>query len=351
MTLTIDSFQAYRGTFTAGPLDVRLEAGDCLVLMGTNGAGKTTLLEALAGFVAGTAGRILLDGTDVTDLSPEQRHFAYLPQDLALFPHLDVARNVGFAAPRRAGAAPRAELARLLDEFQLGGLGRRYPFQLSRGQAQRVAFARAVAAQPRVLLLDEPAASLDRSGRQSFNRHVRDLLSDRRLTIIHATHDVLDSMSLATVLVALENGRVAQAGPPMELFHHPVDAQVAALLGITNQWRTRVVRRTDEGVYVTFEAQELFCHRPADGDGTLLAVIGPGEVELLRHRPDDRANCVLVVVEAVQLSGQAALVDLDSAVGTLRAVVPPPLAEAFQPQAACWLRLPPDQLRLVRDPS
>ncbi|MGH8279680.1 MAG: ABC transporter ATP-binding protein, partial [Gammaproteobacteria bacterium] len=191
MTLTIEDLQARRGTFAIGPINARLEAGDALALMGANGAGKTTCLETVAGFFRATSGRIQLDGSDITHWVPERRRFAYLPQDLALFPHLDVAGNIGFAAKPSEPGERRNQIAALIEEFELGAIRSFYPHQLSRGQAQRVAIARALATNPTALLLDEPTTNLDPAGQRSFNSHMRKLLAERRLAVIYATHNVL----------------------------------------------------------------------------------------------------------------------------------------------------------------
>lgn len=341
MKLVIEGLRTRRGAFVAGPVTIGLEAGDCLALMGANGAGKTTLLETLAGFHAPEAGRIRLDGEDLTRVVPERRRFAYLPQDLALFPHLTVARNVAFAARAHEGD----EVASLLDEFELTPLAALYPHQLSRGQAQRVALARALAARPRVLLLDEPTASLDLPGRRSFDAHMRRLLGRRDLIVVYATHNLLDGFAFATRLMVLERGRVAQAGAPAALLRAPADIYVAELLGITNRWPVQSVRRTVDACYARVPGAELRCV-PADATPAFLA-IGPGEVGIELEVPSDDVNVIEATVDSVQLSGQAAQLGLASALGHVHAALLPQHAAGIAVGQRLWIRLPAERLRLL----
>ncbi len=353
MMLDIDHLQARRGEFVVGPLTTSIGQGACLALIGANGAGKTTILETLAGFVGSTAGRIVLDGEDLSGRAPEHRHFAYLPQDLALFPHLDVTGNIAYAMRRRTSSERRAEIAMLLDEFELTAIGDHYPHQLSRGQAQRVAFARALAAHPRVLLLDEPTASLDLVGRRRFEHYLRRLLVShhrgRRLAVIYATHNVSSSLSFATSAAVLDGGRVVQVGVPAQLFQHPADAYVAGLFGLTNQWEVEVTAETTTGTRIRLGSSDLVCEQASPAAARVVAAIGPGEIEVLpvAQAPATLGNRVRGTVEALQVGGQVALVDLHSAIGPIRAAVSPHQADAFLAGRECWVRLPAEKIRLV----
>lgn len=351
MTLTIENLQAERGNFTIGPVNARLGAGEALVLMGANGAGKTTLLDTIAGFFRATSGRVLLDQLNVTHCAPERRRFAYLPQDLALFPHLDVLGNVGFAARHNSTAEQRREITALVEEFDLGAICKFFPQQLSRGQAQRVAIARALAMNPAVLLLDEPTTNLDLAGQRSFNAHMRRLLAERQPVVIYATHNVLDSLSLANQLIVLDRGKVVQAGTPAQLFREPADVHVAELLGITNIWPAEILDGTTGSVRIRIEGCVLSCTQQPASSGPVCAAIGPGEVELLPAAPSDTNNSFPVTVQTVQISGQAALVDLAGGPGSLRAAVPPAQAMELTIRQQLWARLPAERLRLIRAPS
>lgn len=344
MKLALEQLQTRRGTFVAGPVSARLEAGDCLALMGANGAGKTTLLETLAGFFHPEAGRISIDGTDITAWAPERRGFAYLPQDLALFPHLDVMRNIAFGA---GGTDAQREVDALLDAFDLGPLRHLFPAQLSRGQAQRVALARALATHPRLLLLDEPTASLDAPGCRSFNAHMRALLPAHGLIVVYATHNVRDSLALATHVIVLEHGRVAQADTPDALFRQPATAYIAELLGLTNVWPVRSAGTGPGELLLGIDGARLTSTRQPLPRNPGFAAIGPGEIEFSLEPPRETCNCFGTTVQALQVNGQSALLDVVCSLGAVRVALPPWRAADIQIGRRAWIHLPPERVRVI----
>ena len=204
-------------------LDVSLSVGEEAVLIaGPNGAGKSSLLKALLGIVRLREGRILLDGRDITALPPEQRKLGYVPQDYALFPHLDVEGNVAFGSH----SAPRTR--ELLDQLQLAPLAQRSIATLSGGERQRVALARALAPQPKALLLDEPFAALDAQARRQLRASLSRWLSELKLPALVVSHDPADA-PLGQRIVVLERGRVVQEGSLAELRAKPATAFVEEL--------------------------------------------------------------------------------------------------------------------------
>ncbi|MSO58639.1 MAG: ABC transporter ATP-binding protein [Thermoleophilia bacterium] len=188
-----------------------LAAGEVVALLGPSGSGKTTLLRALAGLQPLESGRVLLDGGDVTSLAAHRRGIGLVFQDGALFPHRDVAGNVGFALRVRGDTAHAIEerVAETLELVGLGGMERRRVGTLSGGERQRVALARALAPSPRVLLLDEPLASLDGALRERLRDDLRALFSRLGTTALHVTHDVGEAAALADRVVELCDGRIA----------------------------------------------------------------------------------------------------------------------------------------------
>ncbi len=224
-------------------VDVGLEVadGETLALLGPNGSGKSTVLGVLAGLIRPRAGRVTLDDRVLTDVGPDakgvqvaphDRRTALLGQDALLFPHLDALENVAFG-PRSRGTdrrTARADAQRWLDEVGVGDLARRRPGQLSGGQAQRVAVARALAAEPRLLLLDEPMAALDVAVQPALRQVLRRLLSER--TSIIVTHDPLDALLLADRVVVLEHGRVVEHGRSSEVLSRPRSAFAGRLAGL-----------------------------------------------------------------------------------------------------------------------
>ena len=215
-------------------LDVR--QGEMLVLLGPSGCGKTTTLRLVAGFVAATRGRILVEGKDYVSLPPYQREMGMVFQSYALFPHLTVAQNVTFGLRMRklSKAEISSRLEETLEMVKLTTMADRYPRQLSGGQQQRVALARALAIRPKVLLLDEPLSNLDANLRQSVAREIRQLQRAAGLTALMVTHDQDEAMTMADRLVLMNEGRVQQVGTQEELYEQPLNPFVARFIGHSN---------------------------------------------------------------------------------------------------------------------
>lgn len=351
MTLQVELLQSRRDQFCLGPIEISMDIGGCLAVMGANGAGKTTFLETLAGFVQATAGRVVLNGVDITHKAPERRRIAYLPQDLALFPHLNVMQNVSFPIKRRKRNLQSSAVDRLIKEFGLEFLSDRYPHQLSSGEAQRVALARALAMNPVMLLLDEPTANLDLAGQHSLNSSLQRLVVEHGLIVIYVTHNLLDGVPLTGHAIVLEHGKAIQTGTPDAMFHNPVDVRVAAHLGITNLWPAKFLGATSSTVLVQIGRHELACAQSPIPDAPVFAGIGPGEVELSSSAPADRENCLQVVVESVQVNGRTALLELTGGPAGLRASVLPVQAGNLKIGQTLWATLPAARLRLIPAPS
>jgi len=202
-----------------------------LALVGPNGAGKSSVLGAMAGLVPAT-GTLRVDGRELLGLPPERRRVGVVFQDLLLFRHLDVRDNVAFGQRVRIGRRrARERVAEVLDRLDLGGLAGRYPHELSGGQAQRVALARTLAAEPEVLLLDEPMAALDVELRDGLRRELGERLRGLGIPAVVVTHSRLDAEALADEMVVLEGGAVTQRGTPAELRADPATPYVARLMG------------------------------------------------------------------------------------------------------------------------
>jgi sulfate transport system ATP-binding protein len=219
-------------------VSLTIEPRTLTALLGPSGCGKTTLLRAIAGFEAIDAGRITLDGTDVTRVPLRKRNVGFVFQNYALFPHLTVERNIAFALDVRrvAGERSRARVRDLLDLVQLPGVQRRYPHELSGGQRQRVALARALASEPSLLLLDEPFAALDANVRRDLRRWLRELHDEIHVSTVLVTHDAEEAMEIADSLVLMNDGRVEQTGSPLQLYHDPVSPFALRFFGPANVW-------------------------------------------------------------------------------------------------------------------
>ena len=225
------------GDFTLGPLSLSLAPGDYLVLLGPSGSGKSTLLSLVAGFLRPGAGRVLLDGREVSSAArvvpPRRRRIGMVFQDLGLWPHLTVERHLEFVLRANGfrGAERRRRVAAALDLLELRALASAKPDALSGGEAQRLAIGRALVAEPEVLLLDEPLGALDRRLRERLVDAVDDIVRERRLTTVWVTHEFDEARRLGTRVVVLDRGRVAQDGPVDEMYERPASRTVAELSG------------------------------------------------------------------------------------------------------------------------
>jgi ABC-type Fe3+/spermidine/putrescine transport system ATPase subunit len=208
--------------------------GETLALLGPSGSGKTTLLRLVAGLDRPTSGSIWFDGQEVTRLPAHRRGFGLMFQDHALFPHLDVAGNVAFGLRGQDAATQRARVTELLALVGLAGFGSRRIDKLSGGERQRVALARALAPAPRLLMLDEPLASLDRSLRQRLVAELREILTSLAIPAIYVTHDQFEAFAIAHRVAILDHGQVVRAGAPDDIWRDPRTEFVARFLGMEN---------------------------------------------------------------------------------------------------------------------
>src|SRR5262245_56151703 len=222
--VTFDSVTKRFGNFIAVDcLTLEIFAREFFALLGPSGCGKTTLLRMLAGFERPDTGRVLLDATDLAGVPPHRRPVNMMFQSYALFPHMTVAGNVAFGL--KQDGLPKGEIAARVDEMlglvQLGPLATRKPDQLSGGQRQRVALARSLAKRPKVLLLDEPLAALDRKLREETRFELKELQRRLETTFVIVTHDQDEAMAVADRIAVMNGGQLAQVGPPIEVYERP----------------------------------------------------------------------------------------------------------------------------------
>jgi putrescine transport system ATP-binding protein len=226
----------YGETVAADDVTLDIEAGELFGLLGASGSGKTTLLRLLGGFEAPTAGRVLIDGVDVTATPPYERPTNMVFQSYALFPHMTVAANVAFGLrqARLPKAQADARVAEALELVQLTGLGARKPSQLSGGQRQRVALARALVLRPKVLLLDEPLSALDKKLREQTQFELMRLQRQLGITFIMVTHDQDEAMAMCSRIAIMDRGRVIEIGTPRAIYERPRSRFVADFIGGAN---------------------------------------------------------------------------------------------------------------------
>jgi ABC-type Fe3+/spermidine/putrescine transport system ATPase subunit len=235
--LSIDAISvAYGATTVLDRVSLEVQRGEMVALLGSSGCGKTTLLRSIAGFVKPSTGRIVVDGRDLTDLPPEARQTAMMFQSYALWPHMDVAANIGYGLRMRGVDKARitARVAQMLKLLQLEGYGPRGVGSLSGGQRQRVAMGRALAVDPLLLLLDEPMSNLDYKVRLELRHELRALQKRVGITAIYVTHDREEALTLADRIAVIDGGRVLQYGTPAQVFHKPASPFVAGFMGADN---------------------------------------------------------------------------------------------------------------------
>ncbi len=234
--------KAFAGVEAVRGVSLDIRRGEYFSLLGDSGCGKTTLLRLVAGLTAPDAGRIFLDGRDVTDVPPHRRPVNMVFQSYALFPHFTVFDNVAFGL--RQEAVPRAEVEKrvtaMLAQVELGTLARRKPHQLSGGQQQRVALARALVKQPLLLLLDEPMAALDRNLRERTQAELAAVQERVGITFVMVTHDQDEAMHVSSRIGVMREGALAQVGTPHQIYESPANRYVAAFVGAANLYPARV---------------------------------------------------------------------------------------------------------------
>jgi putative spermidine/putrescine transport system ATP-binding protein len=270
-------------TVAVEDFNLTAERGEFVSFLGPSGCGKTTTLRMIAGFEQPTAGRIVIDGKEMTHRPPNQRNIGMVFQSYALFPNMSVANNIGFGLKvrKRPSTAVRQRVNELLDLIGLAGRGERYPWQLSGGQQQRVALARALAIEPQVLLLDEPLSALDAKIRVALRKEIRSIQRQLGITTVYVTHDQEEALSLSDRVVVMSEGRIEQIGTPAEIYNFPATPFVASFVGTLNLLPAEVVEAGTGRLSVY--GQEIRAAQPLTGsrtNSTVSVALRPESMEL-----------------------------------------------------------------------
>ena len=325
--LEVEGLSLDLGEFHLRNVNLKVERGDYVAVIGPTGAGKSILLEAIAGFYPPVSGRVLLDGRDVTREPPEKRGMSIVYQDYVLFPHMTVFDNVAFGLRKRKMTKEeiRNEVKKVAKELHIEGILDRMPNTLSGGEQQRTAIARALVIRPRLLLMDEPFSALDEKTREDLRRLVKEVIRDYGTTVLHVTHDFEDVFSLAKHVVVMRDGRIVQAGTPEEVFSSPRDDFVAEFVG-TNVLRGKVVGREGALTVIKVGNATLYSVDEAEGDVTLS--IRPEEI-IITKSPQECSARNVIEVSIVKKERRGPLVWLSLRAERLRikAVITPNAAE------------------------
>jgi spermidine/putrescine transport system ATP-binding protein len=250
-------------------ISLGVERGAFFSFLGPSGCGKTTSLRMIAGFDQPTEGDVFIGGTSVVGIPPHKRPVNMVFQQYALFPHMDVADNIGYGLRQRDPKPSKAEISKRVDEslemVRLGGYGKRRSWELSGGQQQRVALARALINRPTCLLLDEPLAALDRKLRREMQIELQTLQRDVGITFILVTHDQEEALSMSDRICIMREGQIIQSGSPRELYDEPVNRYVADFVGKTNFFSGEVVDTNDSRVTIKSESGQILVGTQPNG--------------------------------------------------------------------------------------
>jgi sulfate transport system ATP-binding protein len=342
MSIQVRNIHKSFGSFTAlGDVSLDFPTGELVALLGPSGCGKTTLLRIIAGLETADRGQVLLDGEDASDTHVRERQVGFVFQHYALFRHMTVFDNVAFGLrvkPRKerpSEAVIRKKVHELLNLVQLDWLADRFPPQLSGGQRQRIALARALAVEPRVLLLDEPFGALDAKVRKELRRWLRRLHDELHITSLFVTHDQEEALEVADRVVLMDHGKVEQVGTPAEVYERPATPFVYGFLGAVNRFeRAEEIGQLGHG---------------GGAAGPVLAYARPHELLILT---DPAASGLAARVERVLSFGAASRVELSAADGRhLEAELSREQAAALNLQSGQAVRLSASRLSLFETDS
>ena len=285
-------------TYAVDDVSLDIYRGEFFSLLGGSGCGKSTLLRILGGFEVPDKGRVLIDGSDVTNLPPYERPVNMMFQSYALFPHMTVEQNIAFGLKqdRRPASEIADRVAAMLDLVKMGALGRRKPDQLSGGQRQRVALARALAKQPKLLLLDEPLGALDKKLREHTQFELVNIQERTGTTFVMVTHDQEEAMTMSSRVAVMDAGRIVQVSTPSNLYEYPNSRLVAEFIGAVNMLKGTVVDQQGDRVLVQchdfpFDAWARYAEPIPVGTDVYVAV-RPEKIDVAETMPAGMDNVV-----------------------------------------------------------
>jgi len=307
----IDIYKSFGDVEVLKGISARIDPGELLTFVGPSGCGKTALLRIVGGFATATSGQVILDGEDIGPLPPNMRDTKMVFQSYALFPHMSVAKNIGFGLKLQKWPKTKIDtrVEELLSLVHMEGLGDRTIDRISGGQQQRVALARALALEPKVLLLDEPLSNLDANLRVVMREEIRNIQERIGVTTIFVTHDQYEAMSISDRLLVLNDGVIQQIGSPIEVYEKPANEFIAGFVGYVNflEGKIESVDKEMKTKYVStaYGNLELNHNRgdEAEKDDEILLVIRPETLSLSSFQPGEQPNTFHGVIESFMYAG------------------------------------------------
>ncbi len=340
MSIQVKNIEKHFGAFHAlNNISLDFPDGQLVALLGPSGCGKTTLLRIIAGLESADGGQVILEGEDATYVHVREREVGFVFQHYALFRHMTVFDNIAFGlrvrprATRPSEAEIKKRVTRLLDLVQLGFLADRYPAQLSGGQRQRIALARALAVEPRVLLLDEPFGALDAKVRKELRRWLRTLHDELHITSIFVTHDQEEALEVADQIIVMNKGNVEQIGSPREVYEKPATPFVFDFLGQANRFEGH----NQNGVIQIGEDRIQLDSLNKAPEGSVIAFARPDELRI-HAQPQDNAIQATFIRE-VWIAGKV-IAELNDRQGNLIEITLTPdeaKRHQFRPNQTVWL--------------
>jgi spermidine/putrescine ABC transporter ATP-binding subunit len=325
--------KSYGSTVAVNDVSLDIKEGEFLTLLGPSGCGKTTTLRLISGFIQPTSGAIHFGDKDVTGIAPQHRQIGMVFQDYALFPHLTVSENIGFGLVERRyeKAAIKKRVDELLALIKLEEAADRYPSEISGGQAQRVAVARAVAHPPSVLLMDEPLGALDLKLRETMQTELRRIQQELGITAVYVTHDQSEAMNMSDRIVVMNAGIIEQIGSPKGIYANPQSVFVANFIGQVNILNCHVTTHADKTTELDYHGQKITAQNEKSlrqGTAIFLA-IRPEDIKITARAAGKSQNSLKGVVSEALFSGNVMKISVTLDSGDVIKVECQPKANSF----------------------
>ena len=307
--------KSYGSTVAVNDVSLDIKEGEFLTLLGPSGCGKTTTLRLISGFIQPTSGAIHFGNKNVTGIAPQHRQIGMVFQDYALFPHLTVSENISFGLVERRyeKAAIKKRVDELLALIKLEEPADRYPSEISGGQAQRVAVARAVAHPPSVLLMDEPLGALDLKLRETMQAELRRIQQELGITAVYVTHDQSEAMNMSDRIVVMNDGIIEQIGSPRDIYSKPQSVFVANFIGQVNVLECKVSRKKDNITDLDYNGQKIRAQQEISlrqGTNIFLA-IRPENIKITAKAARNPQNTLKGVVSEALFSGNVMKISVE----------------------------------------